>query len=132
MREIKFRGKRVDNGEWVYGWLKQEYNEWYISDFYVNNVNETMLTDYEVNFESIGQFTGLKDKNGKYEFYENDIIENGGAIWIIEWNEDKCGFIARAPIIGEFTYIDFDCDIAWESKVIGNIHDNPELLEGGK
>jgi uncharacterized phage protein (TIGR01671 family) len=134
-REIKFRGKRVDNGEWVHGnyfiderdiedgfiWreipqIQQRYGDHYQ---YFDIINDT-----------IGQYTGLKDKNGK-EIYEGDICNcrEYECFGKIEWNEDNAGFYFYVVVEGGG--FDEEClyEYADELEVIGNIYDNPELLE---
>lgn len=125
MRVIKFRGKRLDNGEWVYGDLLRMHGVPYIyPDPAPNGWN-----DYKVIPDTVGQFTGLLDKNGK-EIYEGDIVANdfGNAYivnMVVEWCTD--GYWALHEIDGDDT-MHFVADYLKEIELIGNIHDNPELL----
>lgn len=133
MREIKFRGRK-SNGEWVYGNLVTAEtidgiptkNEILPFDSVIFEATE------EVEEDTIGQFTGLHDKNGK-EIYEGDIIESdgySGARHYVGYRKEEAMFVAY--IIGT-TPQDY-CSVFqhwidnYEKKVIGNIHDNPELL----
>ena len=125
-REIKFRGKRMDNGEWVYGDLLQPTE---ICDIYeIANCESIDGTRYEVTPETIGQYTGLHDKNGK-EIYEGDILKS------IQWSD-----IYLVKYIGTAFYLCRKGNNGFnkittlnnveKSEIIGNITDNPELLGG--
>lgn len=133
MREILFRGKRTDNGEWVYGNLVRGCDKKYA--YIVEFGNEELCRNYvDVNPETIGQYTGLADKNGT-KIFEGDIVKRFllGKMYIFQIGYDNglTSFIGQAGI--KFTT--FDCDPAEfdsaEFEVVGNIYDNPELL-GGK
>lgn len=117
-----FRGKRKDNGEWVEG------NLVYTRTTTLGVVTEiyTLKMSYQVIPETVGQCTGLKDKNGKLIF-EGDIVKNK-AWYVIKYDNGGYGLSAFGktkpiPIMGHWN---FNSD---EIEVIGNIHDNPELLE---
>lgn len=121
MRTIKFRGKRVDNGEWVYGDLLRIHGVPFIyPDPAPNGWN-----DYEVIPDTVGQFTGLLDKNGK-EIYEGDIVEFGNRIQgRSKVVFDNGCFMAEAKNYETaLTY-----RVSMHAMVIGNIYDNPEMLK---
>lgn len=124
MREILFRGKRTDNGTWAYGYLFCIWERTYLCLGTTNDVPNMK----EVIPETVGQFTGLTDKNG-VRVFEGDIVRaftrfseiyvspvtyHDGTFWFKNWSWTKFLF--------KFEKI----------EVIGNIHDNPELLEGGE
>ncbi len=128
MNEYKFRGKRVDNGQWVYGF----YREWTMPEiwkdrayrdginYYIDEkgTNESHL----VIPETVGQYTGLHDKNGK-EVYKGDIVIYGNKIAVVVWDDDTCSF--------KLKYKENLYNMWAACEVIGNIHDNPELLKEG-
>lgn len=141
MREILFRGKTL-TGKWVEGaYYKQELFYGDKEDAHVIITSNEILTyDQALEFsvcipKTIGQYTGLTDKDGK-KIFEGDIVQiedftHGCALnykqptsnWVVHWREDIARFC-----IDYMSYLPFDFT---EAKIIGNIHDNPELLKGG-
>lgn len=132
MRDIEFRGKRIDNGEWVEGYYyKAKYYRTddelcdYITVPHPKEYNEPS-SHYMVNPETVGQYTELKDKNGT-KIFEGDIGRRRDDIFLIDWSEEKAAFV--------MIFNDYICEILYleemwdDAEVIGNIHDNPELLE---
>ena len=134
-----FRGKREDNGEWAEGDLMQ-WSDGTIRICVENGNDEKTATT--VIPETVGQCTGLTDKNGKLIF-EGDVVKSDGYIFIVKFG--KCGGVANNENYGYmgFYFDGFDDitndalrmglrnDICYftDIEVIGNIHDNPELLE---
>ena len=112
-REILFRGKRVDNGEWVYGFLVKMWGQYHIID--QNDENSA----YMIKPETVGQYTGLCDKNGK-KIFEGDIVESpNGTQGFIEWQNAECAFLVN---IGDDWQTMDDCPY----EVVGNIYDKGE------
>lgn len=125
-REIKFRGKRLDNGEWVYGYYWRDEN-W---KHKITVVNDNSIC-FEVIPETLGQHSGLKDKNDK-EIYEGDIIEKT----YYSYHQPECSEIFKIIYNGlgfSFEHIKgrfYHTPFTEEIEVIGNIYEHPELLKG--
>ena len=150
MREIIFRGKHIKNGVWVQG------SYYHLTEFYGDNCNyhyiietcdereDKMMNYFPVDFETVGQYTGLKDKNGKMIF-EGDIVKNewcfikGNSIVrfgeyksLDRSNDYQCGHLGfYLEHISDFNKRTVRKDIMYfanKCEIVGNIHDNPELL----
>lgn len=129
MRQIKFRGKMLDGGRWIYGslltWPDGETYILYDKDFATTG---TMSKD-PVRPETVGQFTGLTDDHGK-EIYEGDVIRLFGVFRtpcvVVKFIRD--GFFSERPN-GNLCPLGKELMIGGPNNIIGNIHDNPELIE---
>lgn len=136
IRKIKFRGKDIESNEWLSGDLIQRIGYMPSIMFPYESNGKVRYGECSVKRETVGQFTGLYDKNGT-EIYEGDIIASEGyshARHYVRYLEDEAMFIAM--IIGsplqEWCAIRQSWIDKFDKRVIGNIHDKPELLKGGK
>ena len=118
MRELKFRGKRLDNGEWAYGYL-------------------VSLDAVEVDPQTVGEYTGLKDKNGK-EIYEGDIFPctyvldgHKDHVYAVAYDLEVAGFRLEhyGAICPQTHVVQSIRDVSRFNACLGNIYENPELLE---
>ena len=134
MRTIKFRGKSILTDVWFYGDLVHSADK-KRTGILVNDKDS--YDECEVDPETVGQFTGLMDKNGK-EIYEGDVIgcHNPRIKHLIYYNEKQGRFMAalNGDIENDFVGLCGLDDSRWtgSKKVIGNVYDNPELLKGGE
>lgn len=132
MREILFKAKRLDNGEWIEGYYWTNLFNNHFIRITQDKTGRIIIDDFEIDHNTLCQFTGLVDKDNN-KIWENDIVDVSDCWWslnditrhLVEWNKTLTGFSPYADY-------DSDCGIYYcseNSKVIGNKFDNPELLE---
>lgn len=136
MREILFRGKRIDNGEWVEGipinthigtFIVFEENPHYCDQYGYMEIDGLVKVDPA----TVGQYTGLTDKNGK-RIFEGDVIKGLflfglEVLSVVDFEGGSFGLKWNRGDIAEFSPFTSICNVSFE--VIGNIHDNPELIK---
>lgn len=147
MREILFKAKRIDNGEWVEGYL---FKQIAVEDriYFAIEVIDNTVNSFEVDENTISQYTGLTDDDGE-KIWEYDILRTCDCTtedYIVVWSTEKRAYVIASPRkiedkytlkVGNVIYEEHD-DLVYEvlsegglhPVVIGNIFDNPELLEG--
>ena len=127
-REILFKAKRKDNGEWVEGQYVYITNPLTEDGKPIKHLicNGTNIFNDLIDPVTLCQYTGLTDKDGK-KIWENDIVElpDGEGYFTCEWEEGTARFVMN----GDGLTVDFDNYWSYQTEVAGNIFDNPELLE---
>ena len=122
MREILFRAKTVCDGDWVYGgitWNSSRKKMFIHSDF----------EECKVIPETVGQYTGLCDKNDT-KIFEGDIVHWKKVPYFVRWDSKKAEFVFANDMEADYFVVGFNEHTTMKfCKVVGNIHDNPELLE---
>lgn len=142
MREILFRGKRVDNGEWVKGFYveanhhwhnKGVHKEWIVKNVIQNGGWCNVASKYAVIPETVGQYTGLTDKNGT-KIFEGDIVRLINEEYTVRFGIAGFELLRKVVSVPIGTWYGTDAigDDGTLFEVIGNIHDNPELLKEDK
>ena len=122
IREIKFRGKAKRDGEWFFGNL---FDKDTIGKTHICTTKRGCL---DIDPDTVGQFTGLKDKNGR-EIYEGDIVKCNGFIYQVCYECERIASFYIVSYSDMYRHYFGEAMEAEDCVVIGNIHDNPELLK---
>ena len=133
-REILFRGKRIDNGKMVEGSYCPKKAGNYEGDRFVEEIQHLIIVNMngggyqyaEVDPETVCQYTGLTDKNGR-KIFEGDIVKDSSCdLYTVNWSDENGMYEVRQY---DCSMENFETFFACDCEVIGNIFDNPELME---
>lgn len=124
MREILFRGKSLDNGKWESGYLLENQGRTFIYQA-TNDNGRIAVAAVEIDPDTVAQYTGMKDKNGK-KIFEGDVFTVSAYGWVavVEWDEENARYLGRLTT-GNICYVGREPRV----EVIGNIHDNADLIK---
>lgn len=125
MRELLFRGKTLDDPEWVYGYYVRQYEAHII---YFKEIDENGFIHRHIYPETIGQYTGLRDRNGR-KIFEGDIVKcsDGENYQVVFEQRNNSAYFGLATTEND-TWV-FEDIITSNLAIVGNIYDNPELLK---
>lgn len=126
MKEALFKAKRIGDGKWVEGYYQKRYNKLGEVEHLIFHCESYEVWEYvEIDISTLCEYTGKNDNNGN-KIWSNDIVKfDGCSNYAIFWDSDYCAF-------GSCYYSDFDHLSKYRNttlEVVGNIFDNPELLE---
>lgn len=131
MREILFKAKRIDNGEWVEGYVVRKRGLYFIYD--IVNSESCRQNNYEIDSETLCEYTGITDKNGN-KIWENDIcdrkekypevVKMNAGDWTLDYS-----YLFQSEYGGDYCNLGFYAAERKCVQVIGNIFDNSELLQ---
>ena len=131
MREILFRGKRLADGKWIYGYyFEQDMADGMRS--YIRTLQADRFgTDFAVDPATVGQYTGLQDKNGN-KIFEGDIVKCNNKveeyIGLVDWDTCNPSMCIRYKSISGFSRVEYDFIKCGNMtiEILGNVHDNPD------
>lgn len=139
MRDIRFRAKRQDNGEWIksgtlanfdtdsgsFCFIAQSQSKYWASLDDNGNITGMECTFFHVDPDTVGQFIGEQDANGD-DIFEGDIVKHGEKMYVIRYNDHRARFIGKNKRSNYAIFPFGNCTI------MGNIYDNANLMEANK
>lgn len=118
--KVKYNGTHYFSGDWVYGYIVDTGTDMFIVDTSEDDYGNVRYSQVSIIPETVGQYTGLKDKKGTEIYHKDKIKSQNNILYTVEWAEEEACFYARAG------NIEYKPKFWFESEVIGNIHEECE------